>query len=134
MRTATVRRSLPDERPAIVHHFDIAGLDGYIIVGLYPEDHLPGELFVVIAKEGSTISGLADGFAIAISDALQYGVPLRKIVDKYRGISFEPAGRTRCEDIPEASSLYDYIARWLEIRFLQTEAVSQKTEVEVLAG
>ena len=88
------RRKLPDERHAITHKFDIAGHEGYITVGLY-EDGMPGELFLVMAKEGSTISGFADAFAQAISYALQYGVPLQDLVDKFSHVRFEPSGMTK---------------------------------------
>src|SRR5438094_5607212 len=86
-----VRRKLPDERKAITHKFDIAGHEGYITVGLF-EDGQPGEIFLVMAKEGSTISGFADAFAAAISYALQYGVPLQALVDKFSHVRFEPSG------------------------------------------
>ena len=89
-----VRRKLPDERQSITHKFDIAGHEGYITVGLF-EDGQPGEIFLVMAKEGSTISGFADAFAQAISYALQYGVPLQVLVDKFSHARFEPSGMTR---------------------------------------
>ncbi len=88
------RHKLPDERHSITHKFDIAGHEGYITVGLY-EDGQPGELFLTMAKEGSTISGFADAFAQAISYALQYGVPLQDLVDKFSHVRFEPSGMTR---------------------------------------
>ena len=93
-RRARVRRKLPDERHAITHKFDIAGHEGYITVGLF-EDGQPGEIFLVMAKEGSTISGFADAFAQAISYALQYGVPLQALVDKFSHVRFEPSGMTQ---------------------------------------
>src|SRR5438046_8955466 len=96
-----VRRKLPDERRAITHKFDIAGHEGYITVGLY-EDAQPGEIFITMSKEGSTISGLMDSFATAISMALQYGVPLRVLVDKFSHMRFEPSGFTKNPDIPIA--------------------------------
>jgi ribonucleoside-diphosphate reductase alpha chain len=89
---APVRRKLPDERQAITHKFDISGHEGYITVGLF-EDGTPGEIFLVMAKEGSTISGFADAFAQAISYAFQYGVPLQALVDKFSHVRFEPSGR-----------------------------------------
>src|SRR5678816_2384434 len=92
-----MRRKLPDERHAITHKFDIAGHEGYITVGLY-EDGMPGEIFLVMAKEGSTISGFADAFAQAISYALQYGVPLQALVDKFSHVRFEPSGMTKNPD------------------------------------
>jgi ribonucleoside-diphosphate reductase alpha chain len=116
-----VRRRLPDERQAITHKFDIAGHEGYITVGLF-EDGQPGEIFLVMAKEGSTISGFADAFAQAISYALQYGVPLQALVDKFSHVRFEPSGMTRNPDIRFAKSIVDYIFRWLASKFLSPEA------------
>jgi ribonucleoside-diphosphate reductase alpha chain len=115
------RRRLPDERQSITHKFDIAGHEGYITVGLY-DDGLPGELFLTMAKEGSTISGFADAFAQAISYALQYGVPLQDLVDKFSHVRFEPSGMTRNADIRFAKSIVDYIFRWLAAKFLSEEA------------
>jgi ribonucleoside-diphosphate reductase alpha chain len=115
------RRRLPDERHSITHKFDIAGHEGYITVGLY-EDGQPGELFLTMAKEGSTISGFADAFAQAISYALQYGVPLQDLVDKFSHVRFEPAGMTKNPDIRFAKSIVDYIFRWLAVKFLSREA------------
>jgi ribonucleoside-diphosphate reductase alpha chain len=115
------RRRLPDERRSITHKFDIAGHEGYITVGLY-EDGQPGELFLTMAKEGSTISGFADAFAQAISYALQYGVPLQDLVDKFSHVRFEPSGMTKNGDIRFAKSIVDYIFRWLAVKFLSAEA------------
>ena len=112
-----VRRKLPDERHAITHKFDIAGHEGYITVGLF-EDGQPGEIFLVMAKEGSTISGFADAFAQAISYALQYGVPLQALVDKFSHVRFEPSGMTRNPEIRFAKSIVDYIFRWMASKFL----------------
>ena len=112
-----VRRKLPDERQSITHKFVIGNHEGYIHVGLYP-DGAPGELFITMSKEGSTISGLMDSFATAVSLGLQYGVPLRSIVDKFSRTRFEPSGWSGHEDIGHASSVLDYIARWLELKFL----------------
>ena len=106
---------------AITHKFDIAGHEGYITVGLY-EDGMPGELFLVMAKEGSTISGFADAFAQAISYALQYGVPLQDLVDKFSHVRFEPSGMTRNPDVRFAKSIVDYIFRWMAAKFLSPEA------------
>ncbi len=119
--TQPVRRRLPDERHAITHKFDIAGHEGYITVGLF-EDGQPGEIFLVMAKEGSTISGFADAFAQAISYALQYGVPLHSLVDKFSHVRFEPSGMTRNPDIRFAKSIVDYIFRWMATKFLSPEA------------
>jgi ribonucleoside-diphosphate reductase alpha chain len=116
-----IRRKLPDERKAITHKFDIAGHEGYITVGLF-EDGQPGEIFLVMAKEGSTISGFADAFAQAISYALQYGVPLQALVDKFSHVRFEPSGMTRNVEIRFAKSIVDYIFRWLATKFMSPEA------------
>jgi ribonucleoside-diphosphate reductase alpha chain len=115
------RRRLPDERASITHKFDIAGHEGYITVGLY-EDGQPGELFLVMAKEGSTISGFADAFAQAISYALQYGVPLQDLVDKFSHVRFEPSGMTKNPDVRFAKSIVDYIFRWMATKFLSADA------------
>ena len=120
-RTGPVRRKLPDERKALTHKFDIAGHEGYITVGLF-EDGQPGEIFLVMAKEGSTISGFADAFAQAISYALQFGVPLQALVDKFSHVRFEPSGMTRNPEIRFAKSIVDYIFRWMASKFLSPEA------------
>jgi ribonucleoside-diphosphate reductase alpha chain len=112
-----VRRKLPDERQAITHKFAIAGHEGYITVGMY-EDGKPGEVFLVMAKEGSTVSGLMDGFATSLSLALQYGVPLEAIVDKFSHTRYEPSGFTKNPEIGYAKSITDYIARWMAVKFL----------------
>ncbi len=111
------RRRLPAERTAVTHKFDIAGHEGYITVGLYP-DGTPGEIFLKMAKEGSTVSGLMDTLATTISVALQYGVPLKDLVNKFSHVRFEPAGFTGNAEIPIAKSIVDYIFRWLGARFL----------------
>src|SRR5688572_14815073 len=116
-----VRKKLPDERHAITHKFDISGHEGYITVGLF-EDGTPGELFLVMAKEGSTISGFADAFAQAISYALQYGVPLQDLVDKFSHVRFEPSGMTKNPDVRFAKSIVDYIFRWMATKFLSPDA------------
>ena len=112
-----IRRKLPDERQAITHKFSIAGHEGYITVGMY-EDGKPGEVFLVMAKEGSTVSGLMDGFATSLSLALQYGVPLEAIVDKFSHTRYEPSGFTKNPAIGYAKSITDYIARWMAVKFL----------------
>ena len=119
--TQPIRRKLPDERHALTHKFDIAGHEGYITVGLF-ENGQPGEIFLVMAKEGSTISGFADAFAQAISYALQYGVPLQALVDKFSHVRFEPSGMTRNPEIRFAKSIVDYIFRWMASKFLSREA------------
>jgi ribonucleoside-diphosphate reductase alpha chain len=116
-----LRHRLPDERRSITHKFDIAGHEGYITAGMY-EDGQPGEIFIKMSKEGSTISGLMDSFATAISMALQYGVPLRVLVDKFSHMRFEPSGFTKNPDIPMAKSIMDYIFRWLASKFLDGDA------------
>ncbi len=117
------RRHLPDERQAITHKFNIAGHEGYLTVGLY-EDGSPGEIFLVMAKEGSTLSGVMDAFATSISLALQYGVPLSALVHKFSHMRFEPSGMTTNKQIPMAKSVLDYIFRWLASKFLSSEAQS----------
>jgi ribonucleoside-diphosphate reductase alpha chain len=116
-----VRRRLPDERQAITHKFEIAGHEGYITIGLF-EDGSPGEIFLVMAKEGSTISGFADAFAQAVSYALQYGVPLQVLVDKFTHVRFEPSGMTKNAEVRFAKSIVDYIFRWMATKFLSPEA------------
>jgi hypothetical protein len=117
---AAVRYKLPTERPSFTHKFSVGGHEGYITVGLY-EDGKPGEIFVRMAKEGSVIAGLMDSFALAISLALQHGVPLKVLCDKFRSTRFEPSGFTGNQDIPIATSIMDYIFRWLSLRFLDGE-------------
>jgi len=114
------RHRLPDERSAITHKFSIAGHEGYITVGMY-DDGQPGEIFIVMSKEGSTISGVMDSFATAISLALQYGVPLKVLVDKFSHSRFEPSGFTNNPNIPMAKSIMDYIFRWLALKFLPSD-------------
>jgi ribonucleoside-diphosphate reductase alpha chain len=114
------RRKLPDERVSITHKFSIGGHEGYITVGMY-EDGSPGEIFITMAKEGSTISGLMDSLAVAVSLTLQYGVPLRFLVDKFAHVRFEPSGWTGNREIPYAKSIVDYIFRWIGIKFLGPE-------------
>ena len=112
-----MRRRLPDTRHSITHKFNVAGHEGYLTVGLY-DDGKPGELFVTMAKEGSTIGGLMDCLGTAISVALQYGVPIESLVNKFTHQRFEPAGMTHNPDIPIAKSLVDYIFRWMGMEFL----------------
>ncbi len=114
------RRKLPDERKSITHKFSVGGHEGYIIVGMYSEG-APGEIFIKMAKEGSTVSGFMDGLALSISIGLQYGVPLKALVDKLTNTRFEPSGFTENPSIRYASSVLDYIARWLGGKFLSAE-------------
>jgi ribonucleoside-diphosphate reductase alpha chain len=118
-----VRHRLPDERASVTHKFSIAGHEGYITVGLYPTGQ-PGELFIKMAKEGSTVSGLMDSFATSISLALQHGVPLKVLCEKFAHTRFEPSGWTGNEQIGYAKSLMDYIFRWLHLRFLSGEQLT----------
>jgi ribonucleoside-diphosphate reductase alpha chain len=127
-----IRRKLPDERDAVTHKFSISGHEGYLTVGLY-EEGAPGEIFLRMAKEGSTISGLMDTIATMTSLALQYGVPLKTLVDKFSHTRFEPAGFTNSKEIPMAKSVTDYVFRYLGNRFLRGEARvedEQETEAE----
>ncbi len=118
----SIRYKLPVERHSLTHKFQIAGHEGYITVGMY-EDGTPGEIFVRMAKEGSVIAGLMDSFATAISLSLQHGVPLSIVCDKFKGTRFEPSGFTGNKEIPIATSIMDYLFRWLALRFLTgTEA------------
>jgi len=112
-----VRRRLPDTRRSLTHKFNVAGHEGYLTVGVY-NDGMPGELFITMAKEGSTIGGLMDSVGTAVSVALQYGVPLDSLVRKFTHQRFEPAGITTNPDIPFAKSLVDYIFRWMGIEFI----------------
>ena len=113
-----VRKRLPDERMALTHKFSLAGHEGYLHVGMYPDTKQPGEIFITMAKQGSTISGLMDAFATSISIALQYGVPLESLCDKFSYMRFEPSGFTNNPSIPMAMSIMDYIFRYLRMRFL----------------
>ncbi len=112
-----VRHRLPDERLSITHKFSVGGHEGYLTVGLY-KDGMPGELFITMAKEGSTVSGLMDSFACAVSLALQHGVPLKLMCEKFAHTRFEPSGWSHNPDIGYAKSIMDYIFRWLQLRFL----------------
>jgi ribonucleoside-diphosphate reductase alpha chain len=122
------RRRLPDERQSLTHRFNVGNYKGYITVGLY-EDGMPGEIFILMAKEGTMISGLMDAFATAISMSLQYGVPLSVLVNKFSHMRFEPSGATNNPDIRVASSIVDYVFRWLGMRFL-TDDEQQKAGID----
>ena len=115
-----VRRHLPVERHSITHKFGVAGHEGYLTIGMY-EDGTPGEIFIVMAKEGSTLSGVMDSFATTCSMALQYGVPLKVLVDKFSHTRFEPSGFTSNPQVPYAKSIMDYIFRYLASKFLPVE-------------
>ncbi len=112
-----LRRRLPETRTAVTHKFDIAGHEGYLTVGLF-DDGQPGELFITMAKEGSTIGGLMDGIGTLTSMALQYGVPLPALVRKFAHVRFEPSGFTKNPDIRNAASITDYVFRWMAIQFI----------------
>jgi ribonucleoside-diphosphate reductase alpha chain len=112
-----LRRRLPDTRTAITHKFDVAGHEGYLTVGLF-EDGQPGELFITMAKEGSTIGGLMDCIGTLTSLALQYGVPLEALMRKFAHQRFEPSGFTKNPEIRNASSIIDYVFRWLALQFI----------------
>src|SRR5262249_48212934 len=112
-----VRHKLPEERMSVTHKFNVGGHEGYITVGLYPSGD-PGEIFVTMAKEGSTVSGLMDSFSCAISLSLQHGVPLKMLCEKFAHTRFEPSGWSGNPDIGFAKSIMDYIFRWLQLRFL----------------
>lgn len=116
-RPRAVRNRLPDERMSVTHKFNVGGHEGYITVGLYP-DRQPGEVFITMAKEGSTVSGLISSFAQALSIALQHGVPLELFCDKFSYTRFEPSGWTGNPEIHHATSVCDYIFRWLQLRFI----------------
>jgi ribonucleoside-diphosphate reductase alpha chain len=126
------RVKLPDERVARTHKFSIAGHEGYLTVGLY-DDGQPGEIFLKMAKEGSTVSGLMDTIATMTSIALQYGVPLKALVDKFSHTRFEPSGFTNNAEIPYAKSIADYVFRYLGSRFLQSEAPPDEQETQAEA-
>lgn len=115
--THNPRRVLPRTRKSLTHKFAVAGHEGYLTIGLH-DDGTPGEIFIKMSKEGSTLSGLIQGFCRAFSIALQYGLPLQDAVDRFRGMRFEPMGPTSNPDIPEAMSILDYVARFLELKFI----------------
>ena len=137
------RRRLPATRPSVTHKFDVANHEGYLTVGLY-EDGRPGELFITMAKEGSTVGGMMDAFATAISLCLQYGVPLEALVKKFSHQRFDPSGMTSNRDIPFAKSIVDYIFRWMGMTFLEDfrneqlphgkDAASEGTKVKAAPG
>jgi ribonucleoside-diphosphate reductase alpha chain len=131
MPASPVRRKLPNERHSLTHKFSVAGHEGYVTVGLYP-DGTPGEVFVSMNKAGSTISGLMDTIAVSASTGLQYGVPLKFYVDKFSHVRFEPSGWTGNPQLPYAKSVVDYIFRWLGVRFLGQTAATEIAEQATL--
>ncbi len=122
------RDVLPATRRSNTHKFSIGGHEGYLTVGLF-EDGRPGEIFIKISKEGSTLSGLIQGFARAFSLCLQHGLPLREACLRFRGMRFEPLGATSNPEIPEASSLIDYVARYLELHWTEPQEPRSLAEV-----
>ncbi|HXA75954.1 MAG TPA: vitamin B12-dependent ribonucleotide reductase [Candidatus Acidoferrales bacterium] len=118
------RRKLPNERESVTHKFSVGGHEGYITVGKY-DDRMPGEIFIKMSKEGSTLSGFMDGFALSVSIGLQYGVPLKALVDKFINTRFEPSGYTGHKEIPYAKSVLDYIGRWLGGKFISADYLTQ---------
>ncbi|MDA0296283.1 MAG: hypothetical protein O3A19_03355 [Planctomycetota bacterium] len=111
------RRTLPNTRSSITHKFAIAGHEGYLTIGLF-ENGQPGEVFIKMSKEGSTLSGLIQGFCRAFSLALQHGLSPADAVERFRGMRFEPMGPTSNSEIPEASSILDYVARYIDLHFV----------------
>jgi ribonucleoside-diphosphate reductase alpha chain len=133
---AANRHRLPDERAGLTHHFSIAGHEGYLNVGLYPNGQ-PGEIFIRMAKEGSTIAGLMECFGTVVSVSLQHGVPLKVLCGKLSHTRFEPSGWTGNEELGYAKSIMDYLFRWMELRFLsgkQLPLFAQQTAVVVRQG
>jgi ribonucleoside-diphosphate reductase alpha chain len=118
MVSQSQRLSMPATRESITHKFAIMGHEGYLTIGLF-DDGSPGEIFIKMAKEGSTLSGLLQGYCRAFSLALQFGLPLDEAVRRFKGMRFEPMGSTSNPDIPETSSIIDYIARYLELHFVE---------------
>jgi ribonucleoside-diphosphate reductase alpha chain len=131
---AANRHRLPDERVGLTHHFSIAGHECYLTVGLYPNGQ-PGEIFIRMAKEGSTIAGLMECFGTVVSVSLQHGVPLKVLCDKLSHTRFEPSGWTGNEELGYAKSIMDYLFRWMALRFLsgkQLALFAQQTAIVVL--
>jgi len=122
--TKAKRQRLPETRDSVTHKFSVAGSEGYFTVGKFP-DGLPGELFITIAKEGSTVGGLMDAFGTAISMCLQYGVPLKTLITKFSQSRFDPAGMTSSKDVPMCSSIIDYIFRWMKIHFIDKSIIDK---------
>jgi ribonucleoside-diphosphate reductase alpha chain len=121
-------RRMPTTREGVIRKFNVGGVAGYLVVGLHPDDNLPGEIFINISKEGSTLGGLLSAFGILFSIALQWGVPLEVIYNKLSYLKFEPHGPTGDKDVPFATSIIDYIVRRLAVDFLQ----KSKNELENL--
>lgn len=126
------RERLPDTRRSITHKFNVNGHEGYITAGMFEDGRL-GEVFIKMAKQGSTVSGWADTTATLMSLCLQYGVPVEKLVEKFSHTRFEPSGWTKNEEIREATSVVDYIVRWLGMNFETPAASSEETEQKLEA-
>jgi ribonucleoside-diphosphate reductase alpha chain len=118
--TATRREVLPQTRRSCTHKFSINGHEGYLTIGLF-EDGRPGEIFIKMSKEGSTLSGLIQGFCRAFSLCLQHGLPVGEACERFRGMRFEPMGGTSNPDIPECSSILDYVARYLQSQYCESK-------------
>ncbi len=116
LTSSTHRETLPETRHSVTHKFAIGTYEGYLTVGLFP-DGRPGEIFIKMSKEGSTLSGLIQGFCRAFSLSLQHGLSLQDAADRFRGMRFEPMGSTSNAQIPECSSILDYVARYLELHY-----------------
>ena len=128
------REKMPVERASLTHKFSVGGHEGYVTVGMY-EDGRPGEVFVKMSKEGSTLSGVMDGLALTLSMGLQYGVPLKVLVDKLVNTRFEPSGITANSNIRFVSSVLDYLARWLGSKFISADYLKLNgTPAEVAAA
>jgi len=112
----SVRKTLPPTHESVTHKFSISGHEGYLTIGLF-EDGTPGEIFIKMSKEGSTLSGLIQGFCRAFSLAIQYGLPLTDAIDRFRNMRFDPLGITSNPTIPQATSILDYVAQYLDIEF-----------------
>jgi len=112
------REVLPETRQSTTHKFSIQSYEGYLTIGLFP-DGRPGEIFIKMSKEGSTLSGLIQGFCRAFSLSLQHGLPLRDACERFRGMRFEPHGSTSNPEIPDCSSILDYVARYLELHYVE---------------
>jgi hypothetical protein len=127
--TSARRSVLPTTRQSVTHKFSIAGHEGYLTIGLFDDigGGRPGEIFIKMSKEGSTLSGLIQGFCRAFSLALQYGLSVQDACDRFRGMRFDPMGPTSNPDIPEALSILDYVARYLELHYCAAHAKSQAT-------
>lgn len=120
-----VRQALPATRQSLTHKFAVGGHEGYLTVGLYP-DGRPGEIFIKISKEGSAISGFCQAFCRAFSLAMQFGLTVEEAVVRFKGMRFEPMGVTSNPDIPEAQSIVDYVARYMEIEFAEPESLKRR--------